>query len=735
MTITGYPNFPEEVDKQLIRFLNNTNLPVFLTGKAGTGKTTLVKSLREFIHKNYIITASTGIAAVNAGGVTLHSLFQIPGGVYIPVLYEGNNKNIYSIPAIVSQKRYDKAKSDLLNSLELLIIDEVSMVRADLMDVIDQLLRKARGNTEVPFGGVQILMIGDLYQLPPVLTSADEPFYNPYYKTPYFFSSRVINHHRPVYLELKHIYRQKSDAFVNILNNTRHGSLTDKDIKLLNERVLDSYNIDDAQNLTLTSHVVLADEINQRRLAELQSPLVSYKAVVTGLIDEDDMSAEKSLELKVGSRIIFTKNDSRPEKQYYNGKTGVIIELDDDNILVQCDNSKPFAVGRDTWTNINYQLTAGNITKQAVGELAQFPVKLAWAITIHKSQGLTLDQATIDVGESFMPGQVYVAFSRLKSLEGLSLKSPVQPNRIFPHPALAPFESSFKTQDIINVYRNGIAQFIAKLICKAFDWLELTEIFSRHRRLLDHCAVANKYDQIIIAENWLAGIAEKKVQANRFQAEIIKTDKNSDSGFDLLLARVKAATKYFNEKLIDEAILKIIQLKNDEANKSQKEFLKSLDGLLKTLTDQQGHFNLIIALLTEINSKGDLETSIRQYFQKLRPVEITADQSISETKNTSASLSKTLSTTLMHFKNSLPVGEIAEKKKSTVSAIERQLGELVSLGQIQIQDIFPEELCSKLMALGGDVRDVSQLRIISKGLYSFFELRIYISYLSWIDKS
>ncbi|MDO3641497.1 AAA family ATPase [Mucilaginibacter sp. L3T2-6] len=735
MTAADDTSFPQTPEEQLIRFLNYTNLPVFLTGKAGTGKTTLLKNLPGQIRKNYLITASTGIAGVNAGGVTLHSLFQIPGGVYIPGAYEGTAKDIYSIPATIAQRRYEKAKLDLLHQLELLIIDEISMVRADLLDVIDQLLRKARNQPELPFGGVQVLMIGDLYQLPPVLTNEDEPFYSPWYATPYFFSAKVMQEQRPVYIELQHIYRQDSDIFKNILNNIRAGTLNQQDVALLNERLNDRQKADtDEFLLTLTSHVALAEEMNKQQLDALNTPIVRYDAMIKGQVSSKDMPVEHSLKLKVGARVIFVKNDLRPERLYYNGKTGVITKLEADTVWVQCAGEQQIALNRETWPTINPIVTGSGISSQTVGEFAQFPLKLAWAITIHKSQGLTLDGATIDAGEAFTPGQVYVAFSRLKSLDGLTLTTRIRPEKIFPHSALAPFEKGFSNQDLISLFKQGRWEFILQLISEGFNWFDLSTAFERHRQMLQHSPVTNKYEQIAIADGWLNKIKQKADQANKFRKELKILAGQSTWDFAHLLNRVQLAVNYFNQHILDDIIAEIAGITNTHLqDKSQKTFIKSLGGLSAVLTQQQTHLRVLTELATDLQASIPIDQCIERYYSHTHTPNSPVAELPSAKKASGATLTKSLEATLAYFKQGLSLEQIAERKKTTNTAVEKQYAELVAVGKILLSEIFAPELCEALLSLGSEVKDVSQLRIITKGRYSFFELRMYINFLAYLN--
>lgn len=733
MDYTDENSFSKNPEDQLISFLNFTNYPIFLTGKAGTGKTTLLRSLPNRIHKNHIITASTGIAGVNAGGVTLQSLFQIPGGLYIPGPYTGSAKHIYSIPELVGKKRYEKPTLDLLNNLELLIIDEVSMARADLLDVVDQLLRKTRNQQDQPFGGVQLLFIGDIYQLPPVLTIEDEPFYSPYYETPFFFSAKAVKEQPIIYLELQHIHRQDSDIFKDLLNHIRNGKLDQNDINLLQQRLIKEDIIpDENPPITLTSHVHIADNINKQQLGRLVTATAQYPAIVNGLLTDKEMPGEDLLELKVGAQVMFTKNDLRPERSYYNGKIGTVIKLEPETVWVKCGNEKAIAVQRASWPMITHAASGKQITNQIVGDFVQFPLKLAWAITIHKSQGLTLEAARIDAAESFTPGQIYVAFSRLKSLNGLVLLSMIQPEKVVPHPVLLPFEQRFAEQNLPALFKQGRWQYILQLVSGGFNWSVLYETFLRHRQLLQHISIGDKYDQVILTEEWLTNISQKIEQTIKFRRELFILSQSAAEDYDHLAKRVRSAADYFNENLfhtLQKKINEVIQA-NEQG---QKDLVKSLQNLSATILNQLVLFDLLVDLTDHLKQGHPINDSLADYFNKSKGN--SPSKPVKSTVQSDNSLSKSMAATLNYFKQGLDIATIAVMKKAGQPAIEKQLAELVIAGKIGLEEILSSEVRAGLLLLDQDIRDVSKLRILTKGKYSFFELKVYVSYLAWKDNS
>jgi ATP-dependent exoDNAse (exonuclease V) alpha subunit len=394
------------------RFVTETNENIFLTGKAGTGKTTFLKYLKQNCSKNIVIAAPTGVAAINAGGVTLHSLFQLP---FHPFLPTKNNKD-----ELLAKIRFNKQRQQLLRKVELLVIDEISMVRCDTMDAIDSILRSVRRRHDIPFGGVQLLCIGDLFQLPPVAQRHEWNILQEYYSSPFFFDSIVIREQMPLLIELNKIYRQKEDSFVALLNKVRNNRMSRDDFGELHLRYNPSFRPRiDEKFITLTSHNNQADQINARELQKLLSPSYKYEAIIEDDFPEYNYPAEGTLILKVGAQVMFLKNDVI-SKRYFNGKIGVVKFLDDEEIIVECDGTD-ISVSMETWENSRYILnrTDGKLEQETLGTFTQFPLRLAWAITIHKSQGLTFEKVMIDAGAAFSSGQVYVALRRCNNLVGI----------------------------------------------------------------------------------------------------------------------------------------------------------------------------------------------------------------------------------------------------------------------------------------------------------------------------
>lgn len=406
-------------------FVNNTNRSVFLTGKAGTGKTTFLHKLKMNSLKRLVVVAPTGVAAINAKGVTIHSFFQMPFGPIFPDT-DLNNAGGFN-------RKFSKTKINIIKSMDLLVIDEISMVRADLLDGIDRTLRRFRNRNKV-FGGVQVLMIGDLQQLSPVIKDNEWELLKHIYSNGFFFSSQAFQKCQAITIELKHIYRQENPKFIEILNEIRNNRLSETADSELNKRFIPNFTPQpDAGYISLTTHNNKADATNNSELDKLSTKSFTYKAKVEGKFPDISYPNSESLKLKVGAQVMFIKNDSGPEKRYFNGKIGKIIHLEKDEVVVHCpDDDFNINVTPEIWENINYTVDAETkaISEEKIGSFTQMPLRLAWSITIHKSQGLTFERAIIDAQGAFAHGQTYVALSRCKSLEGLVLKSKIDSSQI-----------------------------------------------------------------------------------------------------------------------------------------------------------------------------------------------------------------------------------------------------------------------------------------------------------------
>jgi len=601
-------------------FVQYTDKNIFLTGKAGTGKTTFLHQLKNTSLKRMAVVAPTGVAAINAGGVTINSFFQLPFGPYIP----GNT-------AKTEHKRFSKEKINLIKSLDLLVIDEISMVRADTLDHIDEVLRRFKDHKK-PFGGVQLLMIGDLHQLSPVVKDEDWAILKSYYPNMFFFSSKALMATQPVSIELKHIYRQVDSSFIDLLNSVRQNQIDENVLKKLNQRYIPDFNPSDEEGyITLTTHNRSAQEINEGKLKELNSPVHRFNAVVQDDFPEYSYPTVAELELKKGAQVMFVKNDPSRERLFFNGKIGIVTSISDEYILVKCPGDlSEIVVNPLEWTNIKYELDTQTkeLREKIIGTFTQFPLKLAWAITIHKSQGLTFEKAVIDANLAFAHGQVYVALSRCKSFEGMVLRSPISFNSVKTDGTISEYTRNAKDNE------PGEQQLIASriafqqsLIFELFDfttlkthYFHLKKLSEDHHTILDPGIIDSLNQMRTLAEKDIYDVAEnfKKQLSNYFSENILPEDNTE------LKNRIKKACAYFNEKISSVFYEALKNLNTDTDNKAVGTSIKSiLDDFFKEIA-------IKIALL-KASADGFSTTS---YLQTKSNAEIDYKPIKSSSKNT-----------------------------------------------------------------------------------------------------
>jgi tRNA uridine 5-carbamoylmethylation protein Kti12 len=562
-------------------FVQYTDKNIFLTGKAGTGKTTFLHQLKKQTHKRMVVVAPTGVAAINAGGVTINSFFQLPFGPYIP----GN-------PGNIQHKRFNKDKINLIKSLDLLVIDEISMVRADTLDHIDEVLRRFKNHTK-PFGGVQILMIGDLHQLSPVVKDEDWLILKDYYPNLFFFSSKALEKTSPVSIELKHIYRQVDSMFIDLLNSVRKNNIDEHVLRKLNSRYIPDFKPADEEGyITLTTHNKSAQDINEVKLRELTNPVFSFKAVIEGDFPEYSYPNFAELELKKGAQVMFVKNDLSRDRLFFNGKIGMITRISNDQIMVKCPGDlSEIVVNPLAWTNIKYELDAGTkeVKEKIIGSFTQYPLKLAWAITIHKSQGLTFEKAVIDANLAFAHGQVYVALSRCKSFEGMVLRSPISFNSVKTDGTVSEYTRNAKNnepgeQQLIESRKS----FQQTLLFELFDFNPIKSYFFQVRKIAeDHHNILDPKiidDLKSIRENSEKDIYEVsenfKKQLSSFLTDLSLPEDNQE-----LQERVKKASSYFMNKVESVFNDPLKKLNTDCDNKAVRTSLTdALDNLQKEIT-------------------------------------------------------------------------------------------------------------------------------------------------------
>jgi len=573
------------------QFINQTNRSIFLTGKAGTGKTTLLHKIVKSTYKEVVIVAPTGIAALNAGGVTIHSFFQLPFAGFIPDFKFPGSFNesvrLENKSTMLHHFKMNKSKRAIIRNLELLIIDEVSMLRADVLDAMDWMLRNVR-KINKPFGGLQVLFIGDLLQLPPVVKPQEWNFMREYYHGPFFFNAHVIQEDKPLYIELQKVYRQQDQTFLNILNNLRNNEITEQDTEVLNKYVdPDFKSIDHDDYITLTTHNADADRINKEALSRLDSKEISFDSEVTGNFPEHLYPIDQSMTLKEGAQVMFIKNDLSQDKNFYNGKMGIISKLSKHEISVTfLDEKRTIEVEKYEWNNIQYNLNSstGEVEQKILGTFVHFPLKLAWAITVHKSQGLTFDKAVIDVSKVFVPGQAYVALSRLRSLEGLVLLNPIQSNRLSVNHDVASYAQSHdESQDLEKLLEQGTFSYLNEVLVRAFDWIELINKWQSHAKTYkNHGSKSQKGKNLSWITQQVQVLESSMEAARKFRNQLNHLFAQHNVDLEHVLKRTDAAYTYFFKTfdgLLYSNLKKMAELQQKSNTKQYNEELEELDQL------------------------------------------------------------------------------------------------------------------------------------------------------------
>ena len=565
------------------KYITETGVSIFLTGKAGTGKTTFLHHIVERCRKRSIVVAPTGVAAVNAGGVTIHSFFQLPFCPYLPDVKELVTE--YQLPE--SQRQLRKSKIDIIRTLDLLIIDEISMVRADLLDAVDAVMRRYRRSGR-PFGGVQLLMIGDVQQLAPVVTDEERPYIERVYASPFFFHSKALQRLQYITIQLTTVYRQQDPLFLRLLNNIRDSKFDEATLAALNSRVRKPGDpavfADGQEPILLTTHNWQADEVNRRNLEVLDTPVQIFDAVVEGNFPDSAAPTERHLELKVGAQVMFVKNDSLGHR-YYNGMIGVVESVETDgtsdgqkHIVVVNSEGERIDVGQERWDTWKYEIdsTDNQIKPILDGVFVQYPLKTAWAVTIHKAQGLTFDRLQVDASAAFTYGQVYVALSRCRSLEGLTLLSPITPQNAFENKDIEQFNGTMtpieQAEEMLDGYRS---QYYFDVLYELIDFSGLQHALEGLNRLYQE-SLRGLYPEQATTLTALCSkeLTELVSVAERFHRQLDAIGAGSSSRA-LLLERVQKGAAYFGQvvKAMDEQVRPClaVEIDNKETSRRLKE--------------------------------------------------------------------------------------------------------------------------------------------------------------------
>jgi len=583
--------------KRAFEFAEYTGCHIFLTGKAGTGKTTFLQNFKETSAKQMIVVAPTGVAAINAGGVTIHSFFQLPFGPHLPE-FQSND-------ASGNVQKLSQTKKDIIRNLELLVIDEISMVRADLLDAIDATLRRFKDHY-LPFGGVQLLMIGDLQQLPPIVPKDDKQLLQNYYETMFFYGSRALQRTHYTCIELTHIFRQNDEQFIHLLNQIRDNAIDETTLEKLNDRYNPQFNpSDDEGYITLTTHNKQAKKINSAKLDKLSNKTFVKNAKIDGDFPAHAYPTESELNLKIGAQVMFVKNDTSMDKLFYNGKIGNVVDVTDEYIYVKCpEDTENIAVESMEWRNIQYSIDEEKetIKEKVIGRFNQYPLKLAWAITIHKSQGLTFEKAIIDANAAFAHGQVYVALSRCKSLDGIVLISPITRNCIKHDYGVLKFMNNIDNECADdNFYDRCKFDYQRLLLKKLFNFKPIDQHISSILKIVQNNKksfppelpyIISQVDESF--RNEIVDVSHRfEKQIDRLVAENANIAEN-----EILKERIEKGCQYFSEKTESIVVTFLKELSVEITNERlDKSFKKHLSALGKDILTKLAHLHQNLSIL------------------------------------------------------------------------------------------------------------------------------------------
>ena len=739
-----------------LRFINQTHRSVFLTGKAGTGKTTLLREIIQTTHKNTVVVAPTGIAALNAGGVTIHSMFQLPFGGFIPDNSSPQFSENTKFETKATLRRHFKMsglKKSVIRNMELLIIDEVSMLRADLLDAMDYMMQTIR-KKNIAFGGVQVLYIGDLLQLPPVIRDEEWRTLKTYYKGKFFFHSHVVQQNPPLYIELSKIFRQTDDTFISVLNNLRNNEISQQDIQTLNQYVKPDFDLKTNKGfITLTTHNNKADTMNAQALEDLDGKLATYKPEITGDFPEKIFPVEEQLQLKVGAQIMFVKNDLSFDKHYFNGKMGVIKSLSSQEILVHFpEENKTIEVEKYEWQNIRYKVdeTTKEIEEEVLGSFVHYPIKLAWAITVHKSQGLTFDKAALDVSQVFLPGQAYVALSRLRSLEGLILLSPLRMNGISNDQDVMDYSLNKASDSFLeNALHFETKNFIHNYLINTFDWSDLAQEWRNHKfSYNEKSEISEKSKHALWAKKQTDVIEQLLDPSKKFISQLNKLFYPETVDLNHVAERIQAAFSYFfkpMDDLVFEILWKLEEVKRIKKVKAFYEELIVLEELQTKAVLRLMKAKLLIETVVagETISKEKLTSSeikkyisrkteaIQNQFKELNITLIDDEKDVerytSKKSKTAAPKKSTVQQTYELWVEKKSIADIATIRVLTKQTIYAHFVQLIQTKAVSISEVLPEDKIQTLAAAFNGYKEESLNALMEKNSEKFTwnEARMY----------
>jgi len=741
------------------RFINQTNRSIFLTGKAGTGKTTLLKKIVSSTYKQTVIVAPTGIAALNAGGVTIHSFFQLPFGGFIPDFKVSaqftQHVKLETKSTLMRNFRMNATRKSIMRSVELLIIDEVSMLRADVLDAIDWTLRNVR-KVNKPFGGVQMLFIGDLLQLPPVIKPQEWSFLKDYYHGIYFFNALSIHEAPPLYIELEKVYRQDDEKFLDVLNNLRNNNITKVDVDLLNQYVQIDFDATQHENyITLTTHNNDADRINKEALSRLKSKSRKYNSEVTGTFPEHLYPIDEVMELKIGAQVMFIKNDISPDKAFFNGKMGNIVGIEDDEVCVRFPNeNKTITVEKYEWNNIQYTLdqTTSEVEEKVLGTFVHYPLKLAWAITVHKSQGLTFEKAVIDISKVFVPGQAYVALSRLRSLEGMVLLKPIQLNGLNNDVNVVEYSKTKVSKELLtNQLDDSTFKFLWDELMKTYDWLDMVNAWQTHESTYkNQVSKTHKGKNRTWVKHQSQLLSGTSTPSKSFRNELTRLFTTKPVDLEQISKRVEAAYKYFF-KILDGVLYsnlkKMAELQQQKNTKQYNEELEDLDLLLTDVIIKLKKTGLLVRCVRDgkfIEKSTIWSPEIKNY--KTSKIELVKNE-IRSTNSTfdfdtdfiqlktkskkrkTASKSKlsTFDKTLEMIKAGKSIKEVSSERQLSTGTISTHCVRLIKAEKIELKHVMEGKTISALFDLFEDYEggSLTPIKEMVGAKFTWDEIKLY----------
>jgi len=715
------------------QFISETNVSVFLTGKAGTGKTTFLRKLRERVPKRMVVLAPTGVAAINAQGQTIHSFFQLPFGPILPER-DAERKSYYKM---------GKDKKSIIRTLDLLVIDEISMVRCDLLDAIDVELRKYKDRNK-PFGGVQLLLIGDLQQLAPVAKESEWQLLSPYYKTPYFFGSRALQQINYVTIELQHIYRQSDATFIELLAKIRNNKVDAGTIEALNSRYVEGFNPPDGEDwIRLTTHNNMAQQYNEQKLAALPSSPMTFKAEIHKNFPEANYPADETLILKPGAQVMFIKNDPSSAHEYYNGKIGVVKGIDEEgNICVWSkEDNRNISVGKVDWENTKYVIddTTKEIKEEVEGVFTQYPLRLAWAITVHKSQGLTFDRAVLDINQSFAHGQTYVALSRCRTLEGMVLSRKMDARSVITDSSVNSYmdKELEEARDTAKKLPQMKFDYYLALLDELYSFATLQQDFVYLTRVVDEHLYKPYPEYLQLLKERKDAVANALVGVSMtFRNQYIQIMNAEGHKSEHLKERLNASAGYFSKKLLEifEPVMKAWDI--NIGNKQVKaQYTNALEAFKVSLAVKMGVFRYIgdegFSVKSYLNAKAkstldDLKPSKKVKVLKEGKSGLVKEKKVKRQKGDSER------ETLAMFQDGKSIADIATERALTQATIVGHLSRFIPTGEVKLDELVSPERQMKIKAVYASIRNeeertLSAVKALLPEDYNFGEIKLVVA--------